>query len=68
MPFSSDINHSSDPYFLIFLNIFISDLSNISLFFEIFMYTDNVILLKSFHPFDVLAAYSALSKDLRSIA
>ena len=32
------------------------------------MYADDVILLKSFHPFDTLATYSALNTVLKSIA
>ena len=32
------------------------------------MYADDVILLKFFHPFDVLATCSALNTDLKSIA
>jgi len=50
-------------YFLIFL----SDLSNISLSSELFMYAD-IILFKFFYPFDAFAACSALNKDLKFIA
>ena len=50
----------SDLYSLIFF-------SNVSLSSELFMYADDVILLKSFHPFDVLATCSALNTDLKSI-
>ena len=32
------------------------------------MYADDVILLKSFYPFDALATYFALNTDLKSIA
>jgi len=36
-------------------NIFVSDLSNVSLSSELFMYANDVNLLKSFHSFDALA-------------
>ena len=50
-------------YFLIFL----SDLSNVSLSSELFMYADDVILYKFFHPFDAFAICSTLNKNLKFI-
>ena len=52
----------SDLYSLIFLFL-ICLMSS-----ELFVYADDVILLKFFHPFDVLATCSALNTDLKSIA
>jgi len=51
-------------YFLIFL----SDLSNVFLFSELFMYADDVILFKFFYLFGAFAANFALNKYLKFIA
>ena len=47
---------------LLLFNIFVSNLSNVSLSSELFMYADDIIFLKFFHPI-VSAVCSAVNKD-----
>ena len=57
---------------LLLFNIFVSDLSNISLYYIFLranaLYANDVIFLKSFHPFDALTICSTLNTDVKSIA
>ena len=49
-------------------NIFVADLPNLCLHSEMFMYADDVILLKSFKVSNILAVSTYLNEDLQLIA
>ena len=49
-------------------NIFVSDLTSISLSSQLFMYADDVIFLSFLHPSDALSASSSLNNDLAIVA